>query len=172
MLIALYALQLLPINYVGFSLLILGLLFIIAEGFTSSFGILGLGGSIAFVLGSVMLINTNELGYKIAWFAIALTALLNVCLIMLVAGAVLRTRNHTVRNGLVSLVGAQGRTLQAINLEGQAVINGEIWNVQAKQAMQLRYLQTLAVIAGTNNSTIVFPMPMELGEILAGMVKK
>jgi regulator of protease activity HflC (stomatin/prohibitin superfamily) len=43
---------------------------------------------------------------------------------------------------------------------------------QQPQAMQLRYLQTLAAIAGTNNSTIVFPMPMELGEILANMATK
>lgn len=43
---------------------------------------------------------------------------------------------------------------------------------QQPQAMQLRYLQTLAAIAGTNNSTIVFPMPMELGEILSKMAKK
>lgn len=131
-LIALYALQLLPINYVGFSLLILGIFFIIAEGFAPSFGALGLGGTVAFVLGSVMLINTNELGYKIAWSAIAVMAVVNFFIFVLLVGAVVKTRRQTIKNGLSVLVGAKGRTLQSINLQGQAVIRGEIWNVQAK----------------------------------------
>ncbi len=132
LLIALYALQLLPINYLGFSLLILGLFFIIAEGFAPSFGILGLGGTVGFILGSIMLINTNDVGYRIAWSAIWIMALNNILIFVIMFGAVFKTRRQTVKNGLLTLVGAKGRTLEPINLQGQAVIRGEIWSVQAK----------------------------------------
>lgn len=132
LLMALYALQLLPINYLGFSLIILGVFFIIAEGFTPSFGALGLGGTAAFVLGSMMLINTNDLSYQIAWSAIWLMAVINILLFVVLVGAVYQSRQQTVRNGLMTLIGATGRTIGSIDLEGQAVIRGEIWHVQSK----------------------------------------
>jgi membrane-bound serine protease (ClpP class) len=59
-------------------------------------------------------------------------AVLNVFIFVLMVGAVFKTRGQTIKNGLDILVGAEGRTLEFINLQGQAVIRGEIWNVQAK----------------------------------------
>ncbi len=132
MIIALYALQLLPINYAGLGLIILGFAFIVAEGFTPSFGALGLGGSVAFVLGSILLINTTNEAYQIAWSAIWAMAAANIIVFVLLMGMVFKSRHQTIRNGLIVLVGAKGRTLGDINLRGQAVIRGEIWSVYAK----------------------------------------
>lgn len=69
------------------------------------------------------------------------------------------------------------RRAKVIHAEGELQASDKLLQAsqvlaQQPQAMQLRYLQTLAAIAGTNNSTIVFPIPMELGDILATMAKK
>ncbi|HAT7073862.1 TPA: nodulation protein NfeD [Legionella pneumophila] len=132
MLFALYALQLLPINYAGLGLIILGILFVIAEAFTPSFGVLGVGGTVSFILGSIMLINTEHLAFQIAWSAIWAMAVLNILIFVLVLGMLIKSRNQKIRHGLETLVGAKGRALGDINLEGQAVIKGEIWNVHAR----------------------------------------
>lgn len=132
LLLSLYALHSLPINYTGFILLLLGVGFIIAEGFASTFGILGLSGTIAFVLGSMMLVNSSAVGYQIAWQAIGLMAMLNIFILVLLIGALVKSRQQKLRNGLRTLIGATGRTLGPINLKGQAVIRGEIWSVHAR----------------------------------------
>lgn len=132
MLFALYALQLLPINYAGLGLIILGILFVIAEAFTPSFGALGVGGTVSFILGSIMLMNTEHLSFQIAWSAIWAMAVLNILIFVLVLGMLIKSRNQKIRHGLETLVGAKGRALGDINLEGQAVIKGEIWNVHAR----------------------------------------
>ena len=132
MIIALYALQLLPVNYAGLALIILGVVFIIAEGFMPSFGALGLGGTVAFILGSILLINTTNEAYQIAWSAIWAMAAVNILIFVFILGMVIRSRRQSIKNGLIVLVGAKGRTLGDINLRGQAVIRGEIWSVHAK----------------------------------------
>lgn len=131
MLLALYALQLLPINYAGLSLILLGLLFIIAEAFSPSFGVLGIGGSMAFVLGSILLMDTDHQGYQIAWSAIWAMAAVNILVLFTLLGMAIKSRRHDVQHGLSILVGAEGRTIETINLQGQAIIRGEIWQVQS-----------------------------------------
>ena len=132
LLLALYALQLLPINYAGLGLIVLGIVFIIAEGFAPSFGALGLGGTITFVLGSILFINTDQAPNHIAWSVIWAMAVVNIVIFVFLVGMVAKSRRQTVKNGLVMLVGAKGRTLGEVNLHGQAVIRGEIWSVYAQ----------------------------------------
>nr|WP_081964930.1 nodulation protein NfeD [Legionella norrlandica] len=131
-LFALYALQLLPINYAGLGLIILGILFIIAEAFTPSFGALGVGGTVAFILGSIMLMDTEHVAFQIAWSAIWAMAVVNILIFVLILGMLVKSRGQAVKHGLEILVGAKGRALGEINLHGQAVIKGEIWSVHAK----------------------------------------
>nr|WP_241546752.1 NfeD family protein [Thiohalobacter thiocyanaticus] len=66
LILALFALQVLPVNYAGLGLIILGIIFMSAEAFVPSFGALGIGGLIAFVIGSIMLIDTDAPGYGIS----------------------------------------------------------------------------------------------------------
>lgn len=132
MLMALYALQLLPVNYAGFCLIILGIGFIIAEAFLPSFGSLGVGGTIAFLLGSIMLINSPSAAYHIAWSVIWAMALVNIVIFIILLGTAVRARRQKVHHGLVVLLGAQGRALGDINTEGQAIIRGEIWSVRSQ----------------------------------------
>jgi len=67
LLLALFAFQMLPVNYAGLGLIILGLAFMIAEVFIPSFGVVGIGGVVAFMIGSVMLIDTDIPGYGVSW---------------------------------------------------------------------------------------------------------
>ncbi|KTD19592.1 transmembrane protein [Legionella londiniensis] len=133
MLLALYALQLLPVNYAGLGLILLGVIFIVAEAFVPSFGVLGFGGTVAFLVGSILLIDTEHEGYQIAWSAIWAMAAANVLFFIVLLSMLVRSRRKPVRHGTEALLGAQGRTLEPINLQGQAVIHGEIWHVQSKK---------------------------------------
>ena len=71
LLIALYALQLLPVNFAGVALLVVGIAFMIAEVFVPAYGSLGIGGIIAFVIGSVMMIDADVPGFVLPWPLIA-----------------------------------------------------------------------------------------------------
>ncbi|WP_199484638.1 NfeD family protein [Legionella drancourtii] len=132
MLLALYAFQLLPVNYAGFLLILLGIGFIVAEAFIPSFGSLGVGGTAAFVLGSIMLLNSESPLYQIVWPVIGAMAVVNILIFILILGIVIKVRQQKIQNGLTVLLGAEGRALGAINLEGQAVIRGEIWSVRSQ----------------------------------------
>lgn len=131
--IALYAFQLLPINYAGFFLIVLGIGFIIAEAFVPAFGTLGGGGTIAFIIGSIMLFDTNNALYHIAWSVIAAMVFVNIFVFVFLLSVVIKARRQRVKHGVAVLVGAKGRTLGAINLEGQAMVRGEIWSVHSKK---------------------------------------
>ncbi len=132
LLLALYALHLLPVNYAGLGLIVIGVGFIIAEALTPSFGVLGTGGTVAFILGSILLINSDLAAYQISWPVILVMAVINVIFFIILINLAIRSRNQKVKNGLVMLLGAKGRTLNEVNLEGQAIIRGEIWSVHSK----------------------------------------
>jgi membrane-bound serine protease (ClpP class) len=136
MVVALYALQLLPINYAGLALIILGLTFIIAESFVPSFGSLGLGGTISFVVGSIMLMDTDLPAYQIAWSAIWAMAAVNIIIFVFLLSMAIKARRKPVQHGTDALVGSTGRTINEVNLEGQAVIRGEIWWVISKKPIE------------------------------------
>lgn len=130
-LLALYALQLLPINYAGLGLVLLGMIFIIAEAFAPSFGALGVGGTIAFIVGSILLIDIDDNSYQIARTAIWAMASANLLIIFVLSAMTIKARRGKPQHGLSILLGAEGRSLGKINLQGQAVIRGEIWTVHA-----------------------------------------
>ncbi|WP_454781486.1 NfeD family protein [Legionella sp. WA2022007384] len=132
MCIALYALQLLPINYAGFFLILLGIAFIVGEAFVPAYGSLGIGGTIAFIIGSIMLVETDNQMYQIAWSVIGAMAVVNIIFFVFLLGMVVKARSQSVKHGLIVLIGAKGHTLGNINLEGQAMIRGEIWSVHSK----------------------------------------
>jgi len=135
LLVALYALQLLPVNYAGLALIFLGVGFVVAESFAPSFGILGLGGTVAFVVGSVFLLDTHVAMYQIAWSAIWAMAVVNVVFFITLFSMMFRARRKPVEHGLQAMLGTEGRALTVISQEGQALIRGEIWSVHAGQVV-------------------------------------
>lgn len=135
LLIALYAFQLLPINYAGFGLLILGVVFMVIEVMVSSFGVIGIGGVIAFILGSVFLLDTNEPGFNIAWQVILVMSFVSAAFFFIVINLAIRSMNKKVVTGQEALIGKIGEVLECKEDECLARILGEIWKVRSQHVL-------------------------------------
>jgi membrane-bound serine protease (ClpP class) len=133
LLLALFAFQVLPVNYVGLALILLGVVLMIAEAFAPSFGVLGVGGLVAFVFGSIMLMDIDVPGYGVNQgiiFGIAASG-----------GAVLagtlyllwRARQAPVVTGDRTLVGHTVEVLEAEGAEGWGWVAGERWKFRSTQ---------------------------------------
>ncbi|MBA3034378.1 MAG: nodulation protein NfeD [Gammaproteobacteria bacterium] len=131
LLLALFALQMMPINYVGLLLILLGIAFMLAEAFLPSFGALGLGGLAAFVIGSVMLIDTDLPSYGVPWQLIVPLAATSALFSFAVGGMALRARQRPVLTGSEELPGMEGEALEDIEAEGWARVHGETWRVRS-----------------------------------------
>jgi membrane-bound serine protease (ClpP class) len=128
---AMYAFQLLPVNYAGLALLLLGIAFMVAEVWITSHGALGAGGLVAFVIGSVMLIDTDVPQFELPYALIGGVAAASAAFLFFVVGMLLRTRRRPVVSGREELVGARGEALQDIEGEGWARVHGETWRVKS-----------------------------------------
>jgi len=136
LLLALYAFQVLPINYAGLGLILLGIAFMTGEVFMPSFGILGIGGIAAFVIGSLMLVNTDGPGYGISWTVIVPVALFSALFIFFVAGMALRSYRRPVVSGSEEMVGAVGEVQEDFDgNSGWAQVHGETWRIRSKQPL-------------------------------------
>jgi len=135
LLLALYAFQVLPINYAGLGLILLGVAFMVAEVFMPSFGALGIGGVVALVVGSVILLDTSVEGYDIAWQLIAVVAVLSAAIFVGVATLALRARNRAVVSGREQMIGSIGEALESFADRGRVHVMGEDWQARARSAV-------------------------------------
>jgi membrane-bound serine protease (ClpP class) len=150
LLLGLYALQMLPVNYAGLALIFLGLVFMGAEAFLPSFGVLGLGGIVAFVAGGLMLIDTELPGYGIPPVLIGTLAIASALLLAGSARLALATRRRPVTSGAASLIGALATVENVAPLDpraGWVRIEGELW--KAASAQPLRQARAVRIVART-----------------------
>ena len=112
LLVAFYALHMLPVNYAGLALIGVGIAFIVAEVFFPSYGSLGIGGVVAFAIGALMLIDTDLPGFPIPWTLIATLAIVTLALVLIVGRMALRARRAPLVSGVQSLVGADGEMVE------------------------------------------------------------
>ncbi|TCD22698.1 nodulation protein NfeD [Pseudomonas sp. IC_126] len=148
LLLALYSLQLLPVNYAGVALILLGLGFMIAEAFAPSFGVLGLGGVAAFVTGSVILIDTEVPGYGIPLTLIGTLAVVSALLVFAIVSMALKARRQRVVSGDAELIGSLApisRVQAADPACGWVLLQGEHW--QVRSAAPLHLGQQVRVVA-------------------------
>jgi membrane-bound serine protease (ClpP class) len=143
--LGLYALHLLPVNYAALALLVLGVAFMVAEVFVPAYGSLGVGGVVAFVVGSLMLIDTDIPGFGISRTLIGVLALVTVAFVFVVVRMALRARRRPVVSGVESLVGADGEMIDDATDTGWANIRGETW--QVKTAARVARGQKVRVVA-------------------------
>ncbi|MDB5755447.1 MAG: serine protease, partial [Massilia sp.] len=127
LLLAMYGLQLLPVNYAGLALILLGISFMIAEAFLPTFGVVGLGGVAAFVAGALILIDTDLPGYGLPVGLVASVGVASAVLMVGTAGAALRTRRRAAVGD--NLVGGSAEMLDDAVREGWANAGGETWRV-------------------------------------------
>ncbi|MCW8194937.1 nodulation protein NfeD [Proteobacteria bacterium 005FR1] len=136
LMVALYAFQVLPISYLGLGLIILGLALMAAEAFAPSFGILGVGGAVSFVIGSIVLMDTELPAYQIAFPVILALAVTSAALLVFVLGMVWRSRRQQIVSGAEGLVG-QTAVVEQLNRAGRPLVRleGELWHVDSSSPL-------------------------------------
>ncbi len=135
LLLALYAFHVLPVNYTGLALTLLGVALMVAEAFLPSFGILGIGGIAAFVIGSIMLMDSDVPGFTIAWQLVGSIAFVAGGLLMVVIALLARSRRRAVVAGPENMIDDTGPVLDWSGNEGRVRIHGEIWRARAERAI-------------------------------------
>ena len=148
LLIALYAMQLLPISYSALALMLLGLGLMAAEALSPSFGLLGLGGIAAFVIGSIMLMDADVPGFEIALPVILALTAVSAGVLIVVLHLLLRARKQPVVSGAATL---RGETAEVVRADETAVLvrlNGEIWRVNCPAALAVGDHVTVTNISG------------------------
>ena len=136
LLLALFAFQVLPVSYAGLALILLGIGFMVAEAFVASFGILGIGGVVAFVAGSVLLLDTDVPGFGISPWLIGSVALVSAAFFLTVVSLALRARRRRVVTGSEQLVGASGETIEAFEREGRVRVHSEDWTARSRTPLK------------------------------------
>ncbi len=138
LLLGLYALAALPLNFAGAGLMLLGLAMLVAEAFVPSFGILGIGGIVAFVFGMTILMDTQGIpGFEVSWPLIAGLAIASLGLAALVAQVAVRSFRHKVMAGQEAMLGARAEVVDWSGLSGHVFLRGERWNATADRALQV-----------------------------------
>ncbi|WP_305908661.1 nodulation protein NfeD [Methylomarinum sp. Ch1-1] len=136
LLLAMYALQLLPINYAGIALILLGVALMVAEAFVPSIGILGLGGVVAFVIGSIILIDTDVPGFGIDLGLIAGFALSSAAFFIIAIGLLIKSRNHPIVSGKEEMLGRIGVVLDDFDGMGRVRIHSENWQASCNRPLR------------------------------------
>lgn len=132
LLVALYAFQIMPISYVGLALILLGIALMIAEAFMPSFGMLGIGGVVAFVVGSIMLMDSDVPGYEIALPLIVSVGVASAFLMFAVVGVALRARRQAQVSGQSTLIGQVAEAAEDFEQHrGRVRLHGEWWNARS-----------------------------------------
>jgi membrane-bound serine protease (ClpP class) len=159
LLLGLYALNVLPVNYAGLGLMAVGIAFMVAEAFVPSFGALGLGGLAAFGLGSTILFDTGSGAYELSWWTILGVTVLTGVVLLLLIGMMVRAQRRPVSTGEDTLIGHAAEVVSWQAGRGRVALAGEYWNavgpdtLEPGQRVQVTGRQglTLTVAAGAPN---------------------
>ena len=132
LILAFFAFQSLPINYAGLLLILFGIVLLVAEIKIVSHGILAIGGIVAMSLGSLMLFDAPEVGFRVSWRVIVPTvgATAGMFLFVVAAGVRALTARSTV--GAPAMVGQTGVARSPLSPEGQVLVQGELWRAVAR----------------------------------------
>jgi membrane-bound serine protease (ClpP class) len=131
--IALYALAFIPINYAGAALVLIGIALMVAEVHIGAFGAIGGGGIVAFVIGALLMFPSRVPGFALSGAVIIGAAAASAAFLLLALAALLRSRRRPVVTGSEALIGAQGEAVFWQGAEGRVRIKGEIWRARADE---------------------------------------
>jgi membrane-bound serine protease (ClpP class) len=148
LLIALYAFQVLPVNYAGLALIGLGILLMVMEAFIPSTGILGIGGVVSFVVGSVILMDTESEAFQIAVPLIIAVAAFSVLMLVMVFGMLIRSRRVALVSGDSVMLGEKAEVMEDFVGQGQVWVHGELWQAVTEQPVKKGQLISIKAING------------------------
>lgn len=160
LLLALFAFQALPVNYAGMALIVLGIMFMIGEAFVPSFGALGLGGAVAFAVGSVLLLDTDSEGFQISLYLVVGFTLASLVVFIGAATLAIRAHRRPIATGQQEMEGAVGRADDDfVQGRGRVRLHGELW--QAHSAQPVRGGERVRVTAMEGLTLHVRPEPSQ-----------
>jgi membrane-bound serine protease (ClpP class) len=149
LLLGMYSLQMLPVNYAGLALILLGIVLLIAEAFSPSFGILGVGGICSFVIGSVFLMDSQLPAFQIAKPIIAGFAIASAIFTFVILTLLLRVRRKKVTTGVDSMVGKFAIvTADFDGGQGWVEVDGEIWQARCVVPVSAKQRVTIENVSG------------------------
>jgi len=128
LILAFFALSVLPVNYAGIALIILALIFFIAEVKVTSYGLLTVGGLISLVLGSLMLFKSADPAIRVSIDVIMSMAAFTLIVVALLVSLVLRAHRSQVTTGTEGLIHKRGVARTEIDTQGKVFVHGELWN--------------------------------------------
>jgi len=157
LIVALTALSVLPVNYAGLALLMLGVALMAAEAFLPSFGIAGIGGIVAFVLGALFLFDPeqSDIPIQVSWQVVAGLTAASAAFFLGVLGFAARARLRPVRTGAEEMIGSIGEVAHWEDGEGRIHVHGEIW--AAKSGARLAKGQLVRVVGRSGLTLAVEP---------------
>ncbi|MCT2401483.1 NfeD family protein [Novosphingobium mangrovi (ex Huang et al. 2023)] len=154
LLIGLYALAALPVDFAGLALIVLGLGLMVAEAFAPSFGALGIGGIAAFIFGAAILFDTGAPGFRINWSVLAGVAVFSAGLIIVVARTGIRSLRRPVATGREELIGASGKVLDWEGGSGHVFVHSERWNAAGPASLPAGAMVMVRDIDGLQLSVV------------------
>jgi len=167
--LGLYALNQLPFNYAGLALLLIGVACMVLEAFTPSFGVLGIGGLVAFVLGAAFLIDTDVPAFQLSWTVIAGTAIASGLVLTVLLGYLWRAMRRPVAGGELGLVGREARVMDWSGTAGHVFVHGERWAARSPeplnegQSVRVLRLDGLTLVVAADASAKPLAQPQDQG---------
>jgi len=134
--LALYALHVLPVNYAGVALICIGIALMVAELFMPSFGALGIGGVVAFIIGSIILIDTDVEGYAVSVPLVVTVGVVAGGLFSATILIAIRQRRRPLVSGREEMIGARAQALAAFSGSGRVRAHGEVWAARADEPVE------------------------------------
>ena len=134
LILAFYALQTLPISYAGLMLILLAIGLFIAEAFVTSHGVLGVGGAVALMFGSLMLIEVPSL--RISWAVILPVVAFSSLLFIITVTLAVRVHRERADTGREGLIGLKGEAKTDVGAAGQIFVRGEYWNARSNEPVK------------------------------------
>ena len=150
LIVALTALSVLPVNYGGLALLLLGIALMVLEASAPTFGVLGLGGIVAFVVGALFLFEPTDGDHQVTvlWPVIAGAAAASAAFFAGILGFALRARRRPVRTGAEEMIGSMGEVENWADGTGHIRVHGEVWAAQSKQSFTVGQRVRVVGLAG------------------------
>jgi len=148
LLLAAYALQVLPVNYAGLALIMVGIALMTAEAFAPSFGALGFGGIVAFVFGAIMMFDSGIPGFGISITFVVSLAIVFALLFIWIISYLLKLRKRGAVSGIDSIVGGVGVAMQGFTGEGMVWLEGEAWSARSSDTIEKGQLVVVLAMDG------------------------
>lgn len=131
--LALYAFHVLPVNYAGVALILIGVALIVTELFLPSFGVIGIGGVVAFIIGSIILMDTDVEGFVVSMPLVVTVGIMAAALFSATVLLAVRQRKRPIVSGREEMIGATAEALDSFSQTGQVRAHGERWTARASE---------------------------------------